>query len=299
MAEGTAAEPVEAPVEAPDEADFTAPDPDGKASDSESSDDGPPLDSYWASMLNVSGTADPLPPPKMLSKAELEERNRKDRGTGKGKSEWKGKGYGKYGIHPYGHMYLMPGMKGWKGKGGKRAAAARANDIGDFVAWAKDPAAEDGSRRARSRSPRRQTESEGLESFMSWAREERGVKEEPPPEGPGDGLNSFLEWAAAPAEPGSVKLAEEEHKSAPAVAGVAAKVEAAPLGGAADVEAPPSPVAVKTKEEVPPPAQATVEQSLIVPKELEEELRATEAAPGGSKREREHDSDEESGGGDG
>lgn len=290
------AEEAEAPQ---DEPDFTA--PDAKASDSESSDDGPPLDSYWAAMLNVSKTADPLPPPKMLTKAELDERKNRERGKGeKGrKGDWKGKGYGKFGAHPYGPWGYM-NMKGWKG--GKRAPP-RANDIGDFVAWAKDPAAEDGSRgRERSRSPRRQRDAEGLESFMSWARDERGVKEEPHPEGPGDGLNSFLAWAAEPApEPVVAKTDEEgpvpdDEELRRALAGTirVAKTEVAQPEEEQFAPASPIGVAVKAKDEALPPMQPPTEQSLIVPKELEEELRATEACIS-SKRER--DSDDESGGG--
>lgn len=260
-----------------EEADFTAPDA-ARGSDSESSDDGmlPPLDAYWSSMLNVSATADPLPAPKMLSKAELE---RESRGKSRG---GKGKGHGKFAPHPLGPMFYMgghmvPGTKGgWKG--GKRMATIRANDIGDFVAWAKDPAAEDGSRGERSRSPHRQREAEGLESFMSWARSDRGVKEEPTPDEPDD-LHTFLAWASrgdSTAPLGEEQLSRQHHTEETRETEVQATRAAI------------SDATSQPKVEVAPP-EPVLEQSLVVPKELEEELRAMGT---GSKRE-ERDSDEE------
>eukprot|EP00429_Kryptoperidinium_foliaceum_P084545 CAMPEP_0176210036 /NCGR_PEP_ID=MMETSP0121_2-20121125/13937_1 /TAXON_ID=160619 /ORGANISM="Kryptoperidinium foliaceum, Strain CCMP 1326" /LENGTH=241 /DNA_ID=CAMNT_0017549057 /DNA_START=50 /DNA_END=772 /DNA_ORIENTATION=- len=226
-----------------EEVDFN-PDTHG-ASDSDSSDGLPPLDPYWAAKLNVTNTAAPLPPPKMLSPEELarekeRERQAKARGRGKG-----GKGDGKGGKG-----------KGWKG-GGKRPGGVRPNDIGDFVAWARDPQAEDGSRRLdRSRSPRRQGRAEGLEGFMSWARDRDAEEEAPRPEGPDTAL-------------GEAASAESRSSRAPA------------------------PLRPKEEPEDAPDAAPQPEQELIVPKELEEELRAMGAVAEPRPR-RGHDSDDES-----
>lgn len=275
MAEAEQAAPAE-------EADFTAEKP--AESDSSDSDDGmPPLDGYWASMLNVTKTAEPVKP-QLLLKPKLDE-ERKGKGRGKGK---KGKG-GKSGYQPMG-MYPgfpldplnpMGPQKGWKGgKGGWRSRqGANPNDIGDFIAWAQDENAGDGSRpvRERSRSPARQPASMRLESFLEWARDSREAKAEPPePEERGGDLGSFMAWAA---EPGPKE--EEDAAAFPAP-----PPPPPPPPPAARAAPPPPPLAAKAEPEAEGERPAAAGGELIVPKELEQELRAMGDGAGASSSKR-------------
>ncbi|CAE8597369.1 unnamed protein product, partial [Polarella glacialis] len=106
--EAATAEDAEAP-------DYAADAPGGGGSSSSEDEDGPPLDPYWASMLNISAVAAPLPPPKAPKPGEAQAKGKGSGGKG-------GKG----------------GGKGKKGAKGGAAPRSQANDIGDFVAWAKE-----------------------------------------------------------------------------------------------------------------------------------------------------------------
>lgn len=180
-----------------EEADFTI-DVHGKSgenekSDSDSDSDGlPPLDAYWASKLNVSRTSQPLPAPQMLSQAELDRKAaKKQQGSWfrQGGFQKGAKGFGKFGA-------LAPDFKGGKG-----LSQPRVNDIGDFVAWAQNPEADDGARPSRSRSPRRENQLQGLQSFMAWAQDSDVAKEEAEEVAAGPSnpdLGAFLSWASRP-----------------------------------------------------------------------------------------------------
>lgn len=249
-----------------EEADFTAEKP--AESDSSDSDDGmPPLDSYWASMLNVTKTAEPVKP-QLLLKPKLDE-ERKGKGRGKGKKGKGGKsGYQSMGMYPgfpLDPLNPMHGQKGWKGgKGGWRSRqGANPNDIGEFIAWAQDENAGDGSRpvRERSRSPTRQPASMRLENFLEWARDTREAKVEPPePEESGGGLGNFMAWAAEPSA-----------KDEDAAAFPAPPPPPPPPPLAQSAQPPPAAKAEPEAEEEKPAAAGG---ELIVPKELEQELRA-------------------------
>eukprot|EP00931_Biecheleriopsis_adriatica_P010888 TRINITY_DN111957_c0_g1_i1.p1 TRINITY_DN111957_c0_g1~~TRINITY_DN111957_c0_g1_i1.p1 ORF type:complete len:189 (-),score=60.56 TRINITY_DN111957_c0_g1_i1:63-629(-) len=139
-------------------ADYTVDSPHSSSED----EDGPPLDPYWASLLNVSAVAAPpapVKPEQPKAAAARQEAGKGNKGADKGtKGGGKGKG----------------GSKGSK-KSGKKGAASQpaekstgyANDIGDdFIPLAKDARADWSSR-----PPKRPREAEGLESFMSWAKE--------------------------------------------------------------------------------------------------------------------------------
>merc|ERR1740123_147945 len=108
-------------------------------------------------MLNVTRIEESVQPSKIQKTSEGPKGRGRGREGGRGAAA-KGdtKGHGLRGGTQHAHMYYMHPLKGGKGgKGlwGKGRAGARANDIGDFVAWAKDPNTEDGSREDRSRSP--------------------------------------------------------------------------------------------------------------------------------------------------
>mmetsp|Transcript_105865 Transcript_105865/g.207642 ORF Transcript_105865/g.207642 Transcript_105865/m.207642 type:complete len:295 (+) Transcript_105865:79-963(+) len=286
LGDGPAPGPPEAGV---DEVDFAPDAPRAADSDSDSSDGLPALDPYWAAKLNVTSTSAPLPPPKMLSPEELareKERERQAKARGRGGDAPRGKGMGK-----------GRGAKGGKGwKGGKGVGGPHhQHDINDFMAWARNPFAEDGARRSgRSRSPRRPARAGGLEDFMSWAREDDD-REIPVAAGGGGmdtGLGGFLEWASH-AEP-------TRSSGRRATAGT----RGLPRGDAAatpEVQPKEEPVA----EAAAPPLEASsqsAKQELIVPQELQDELRALGAAAvarGRSlhtrERERDRDSDDDSG----
>jgi len=268
------------------EADFTADSPAKSDSDS----DGPPLDPYWASMLNVTKMEEPVHPSKIPKTSEGPKGRGRGREGGRGATA-KGdpKGRGLRGGAQLAHMYYMhplgmaaKGGKGGKGLWGKGRAGARANDIGDFVAWAKDPNTEDGSREDRSRSPHARREAKGIKGFLSWARDESSTKEEPPDDDQslGASLRNFMEWASTappegtsdniqPVENGAEALkpdtweskTEADSGTAQPAAGEVAKKQAdvkEDVGGATSQE-------------------ASLEgggRELIVPKEMEEQLRA-------------------------
>mmetsp|Transcript_13979 Transcript_13979/g.30403 ORF Transcript_13979/g.30403 Transcript_13979/m.30403 type:complete len:176 (-) Transcript_13979:291-818(-) len=144
-------------------------------SDSSDSDELPTVDPYWAAKLNISNTAEPEPAPRMLSEAELA--RRRERAKGKGK---KGGGYG----------------KGSYGKGSKAPPVPSGNDIGSFVEWARDPKAEDGSYRTRSRSRSARRRPRDLRSFMTWAKADKyaqQVKAEPDGDEGGPGPSAVKE----------------------------------------------------------------------------------------------------------
>lgn len=161
------------------EAPKSAPGPLPASGDDSSDDDDdmglPPMNTYWASLLNVSKVADPLPPPPKAAPK-----------TNRSRGEWWRTG--------------KDGGKGGKGKGkygkGRWQSRMHSDGIGDFVAWAKDPRAADGGRDS-SRSPHRRQGSRNLESFMTWAMEDETSmgKEELEDEGPGDSINNFMAWA--------------------------------------------------------------------------------------------------------
>jgi len=200
------------------------------AADSDSSEDGlPPMDAYWASMLNVSKVAEPLPPPKVW-KQVAEELSRRGRGRGSddgrggcsGRSAFRGgRGYANSGSMPMGPGYphsagIGKGKSRKAPKGGLHSFQRLASDrVGDFVAWAKDPDAADGSRpppRERSRSPRH-VESGRLEDFMSWAKEQEAKQElrESMEDEAIAHFNSFMSWAADETGPDH-ESAESNHK---------------------------------------------------------------------------------------
>mmetsp|Transcript_61987 Transcript_61987/g.134374 ORF Transcript_61987/g.134374 Transcript_61987/m.134374 type:complete len:369 (+) Transcript_61987:198-1304(+) len=193
------------------EADYAVEDPVRSAADSSSDDDGmPPLDAYWAAKLNVSKVSDPLPAAKLVATGQT----RSDgRGKGKGGKD-KGKGYTLVPpvvMGPMGPMWNpLPVKGGWK-KGWK-GSSRPSDNIGDFVAWAKDPTTEDGTR-DRSRSPTRRHESKCLEQFISWARDEDAVKAETKEEDEaGTTLSSFMAWATNGAAAEVTEAAEEEKR---------------------------------------------------------------------------------------
>jgi len=213
------------------EADFTVDNAEGSPGSPESSDDGlPPLDDYWSKMLNVSKVAEPIQTSKLAKpKAAAQGRGKGDQGW-KGRDHMGNKGFvagqvmmpmmqSPYMMGPRGPVPLagkVGGGKGWKGmrpRKGSRVNAAHADDhIGDFVAWAKDPNTEDGSR-ARSRSPHRHQDSECLENFLSWARQDQETKAEVPEDDQaGESMNSFMAWAVGQGQGGDSEGAREERK---------------------------------------------------------------------------------------
>lgn len=180
------------------EADYTVEEP-GSANES-SDDDDPFLDPYWTARLNVSKVAEPQPPAPKDGGSQVRGSKSKGgkKGAGKGGKAWRG-----YHAGAAGCGFAGKGAKGYKGGKawkGKFGFGQSAEDIGDFVAWAKDPNTEDGNRqRSASRSPRRHRERQSLQDFMSWARESSGnaEPEEEEEDGAAEGLSDFLAWASS------------------------------------------------------------------------------------------------------
>mmetsp|Transcript_48358 Transcript_48358/g.144392 ORF Transcript_48358/g.144392 Transcript_48358/m.144392 type:complete len:296 (-) Transcript_48358:104-991(-) len=161
-----------------------------ESSDDGSSDDsdGPPLDAYWSSMLNVTRTAEPLQPPRMTSSKDVapRERGRGHSSVGKGgastegrstgKSDYKGKGtrsgkVGMYYVNPMGpmnptapiHPMVPMNPMALLAAGGKGLAAPQGGHV-------VDSSADQG--RQRSRSPRGAADNDDLRNFLSASREE-------------------------------------------------------------------------------------------------------------------------------
>mmetsp|Transcript_101422 Transcript_101422/g.295513 ORF Transcript_101422/g.295513 Transcript_101422/m.295513 type:complete len:280 (-) Transcript_101422:149-988(-) len=154
------------------------------SSDGDSSDsfDGPPLDAYWSSMLNVTKTAEPLQPPKMMNSKEdgaPRDRGRGGKGaSGDGRPAGKGDGKGKAARGGKPGMFYMAPMHplaplapmAFFAAAGKGPGGVDGNPMGD-------PGAEQGSRQ-RSRSPHGRASSDDLRNFLSASRDESAANEE-------------------------------------------------------------------------------------------------------------------------
>lgn len=194
----TAAVPNEAvPVPASDGIIFSLAPPAEDSSDSADEDTLPAINGgfgYWSQMLNVTKVAEPLPPLTPVAKTAAARTSR---------PHWRGNDH-------YDNRRAGPrGGKGsWKGR-----PISRPDDVGSFVAWAKDPSAGDG-RRGSSRSPRRHHEERNMEDFMSWAMEhedEIAPKEESGNENTQE-LGSFLAWASAGGDHSEIKTEDNREK---------------------------------------------------------------------------------------
>lgn len=169
-----------------DAPDFSAAQPESSSED----EDGPPLDAYWTSMLNVSATAAPLAhvPPEKPDESD----NGKGKAKGKGKLDesdsGKGKAKGKGGSGKAGSS---------KGKGGKKGSAKGKleSDVGSFNPGVFRP-----DQRDRSRSPHGQKAPGGLANFMSWARHDNDdaayLHTKAVEAAAQGGLNNFMAWAS-------------------------------------------------------------------------------------------------------
>mmetsp|Transcript_101421 Transcript_101421/g.295509 ORF Transcript_101421/g.295509 Transcript_101421/m.295509 type:complete len:251 (-) Transcript_101421:149-901(-) len=174
------AEAAEVEVDAFADADFAR----ESSSDGDSSDsfDGPPLDAYWSSMLNVTKTAEPLQPPKMMNSKEdgaPRDRGRGGKGaSGDGRPAGKGDGKGKAARGGKPGMFYMAPMHplaplapmAFFAAAGKGPGGVDGNPMGD-------PGAEQGSRQ-RSRSPHGRASSDDLRNFLSASRDESAANEE-------------------------------------------------------------------------------------------------------------------------
>lgn len=264
----------DAAAEAPaEEADFGEQKP--ADSDSDSDSDGlPPLDGYWSSMLNVTKTAEPVKP-QLLLKPKLDDDRRGKGGKGKGGKRGKGKpsDFGPLGMwDPLGPMGFR---KGGKGKG-MRSNSGNPNNIGDFLAWAQDENASDGSRpcRERSRSPARQPASMRLESFLEWAKDTRDAKEEPRElREPGGGLSSFMAWAAEGGNAEGEQEQDEREGAREAEQSEAVQVKEA-VGEVKEQDPPDWPKAEPETQDEPADTKPAAPSELIVPKELQATLQA-------------------------